>query len=111
MLISDLMESGIYGNETSVRKASAHVLGAAMSNKNSSGSKASLLMHTVFSDRRRLINMCPELEDKPHLIFREQCKRLGRFIRLKKEGKSNLATEGFALGNQRIELLKKYKLL
>lgn len=111
MLIKDLMESGVYGNETSARKASAHVLGAAMSGKNSGGIKASLFLRTVFADRRRLVNMCPELEDKPYLIFREQCKRLGRYIRLKKEGKSNLAAEGFALGNQRIELMRKYKLL
>lgn len=111
LLIEDLMESGLYGNETSARKASAHVLGAAMSNRKSDVGKISLLMHTVFSDRRRLVNMCPELEDKPHLIFREQCRRLGRFIRLKKERKSNLAAEGIALGKQRMELLKKYKLL
>lgn len=111
MLIEELMESGVYGNESNERKASAHVLSAAMSNRNSGGSKASLIIRTVFADRRRLVNMCPELEDKPHLIVREQFKRLGRFIRHKKESGSNLAAEGFALGNKRIELLKKYNLL
>lgn len=110
-LIEDLMESGLYGNETSARKASAHVLSAAMSNRDSGNSKASVFWRTVFADKRRLVNMCPELEDKPHLIIREQYRRLGRFIRLKKEGKSNLAAQGFALGSKRMELLKKYNLL
>ena len=110
LLIEDLMESGVYGNETSARKASAHVLGAAMSSRNSRN-KAKLLFNTVFADRRRLVNMCPELEDKPYLIFREQFKRLGRFIRLKKEGNSNLAGEGLELSKKRMSLLKNYKLL
>ena len=111
MLIEDLMESGIYGNESSARKASAHMLGAAMSSRNAGNSRAAILMRTVFADKRRLVNMCPELEDKPYLIFREQYRRLGRYMKLKKEGRSNLAAEGIALGNRRMELLKKYKLL
>lgn len=111
MLIEDLMESGIYGNETSARKASAHILGAAMSKKNSRSGKLRILFDTVISDRKRLVNMCPELEDKSYLIFREQIKRLGRFMKLKKESDSNLAKEGFELGGKRMALLKKYKLL
>lgn len=111
MLIEDLMESGVYGNETSARKASAHVLGAAMSNRSSRSNKLNLFLNTVFADRKRLVNMCPELEDKPYLIFREQIKRMGRFVRLKNEGNSNLAKEGFELGKKRMSLLQKYKLL
>lgn len=111
MLIEDIMESGVYGNETSARKASAHVLGAAMSKRDSDGGKLRILFDTVIADQKRLVNMCPELEDKPYLIFREQFRRLGRYIKLKKEADSNLAKEGFELGKKRMALLKKYKLL
>ncbi len=111
MLIDDLAESGIYGNETSARRTSSQILTSAMSNRGSRQSQARILMNTVFVDRRRLVNNCPELEEKPYLIFREQYKRLSKYIRLRKESKSNLTKEGIDLSKKRITLLKKYNLL
>ena len=111
LLIDDLAESGIYGNETSARRTSSQILTSAMSNRGSSQSKTRILLNTVFVDRRRLVNNCPELEEKPYLFFREQYKRFSKYIRLKKESKSNLAKDGIDLSKKRIALLKKYKLL
>ncbi len=111
LLIEDLAESGIYGNGTSARRISSQILTSAMSNKSAHQSKAKILRNTVFVDRRRLINNCPEIEEKPYLIFKENYKRFYKYIRLKKESNSNIAKSGIELSKKRMVLLKKYKLL
>lgn len=111
LLIEDLSESGIYGNTTSARRISSQILTSAMSNRSSHQSKAKILMNTIFVDRRRLINNCPELEEKPHLAFKEHYKRFHKYIKLKKESKTNLTRDGIELSKKRMTLLKKYKLL
>jgi hypothetical protein len=82
-----------------------------MSNRGSRQGETKVLFKTVFANRRRLINNCPELEEKRYLIFSEQYKRILKYIRLRKESKSNLAKDGIELSKKRITLLKKYKLL
>ena len=111
LLIEDLAESGIYGNESSVRRISSQILTSAINNKGSRQGKLRLLMNTAFVDRRRLINNCPELEEKPHLILKENFKRFYKYMRLKKESKTSLAKSGIELSKKRMALFKKYKLL
>lgn len=111
LLIEDLAQSGIYGNSSIARRISSQILTSAMGNKNSSKSKAKILTDTVFVGRRRLINNCPELEENPRLVLKENCKRLYKYIRLNKENKTNFTVRGIELSKKRMVLLRKYKLL
>ncbi len=112
-LLEDIIESGIYGNHTQARRTSVHMVHSAMAERGPSSKfgKAGLVFDTVFPPKERLLELCPELERKPWLIFDVYAKRIGRFISHNKKGKENLAIESMKIGQKRIELLKKYKLL
>lgn len=112
-LLEDILESGIYGNHTQARRTSVHMVHSAMAERGSSSElgKVRLVFDTVFPPKERLLENCPELERKPWLIFDVYIKRMVRFISHNKKGKGNLATESMKIGQKRIELLKKYKLL
>lgn len=112
-LLGDILESGIYGNHTQARRTSVHMVHSAFAERNTSSKfgKAGLLFDTVFPPKERLLELCPELDRKPWLIFDVYIKRTGRFIAHNRQSGNNLAAESIQIGQKRIELLKKYKLL
>ncbi len=111
LLAEDLSQSGIYGNESSARRISSQIVTSAMNNEGLCNGKLATLKNTVFVDRKRLINNCPELEEKPYLIFKAHYERFRKYVRLKKESKASITREGIELSKKRITLLKKYRLL
>lgn len=112
-LLEDILESGIYGNHTQARRTSVHMVHSAFARRKFSqkAGRAGLLFDTVFPPKERLRELCPELERKPWLIFDVYIKRMGRFVSHNRQSRDNLAVESMKIGQKRIELLKKYKLL
>ncbi len=113
ILFDDILKSGIYGNFNQARKTSAHLVHMAFSKRKASSKfgKAGLVFDTVFPKKEKFRESCPEIDEKPWLIFGEYFKRIGRFLVHSKENKHNLAAESMKIGSGRIELLKKYGLL
>ncbi len=112
-LLCDILESGIYGNYTQARRTSVHMVHTAFATRKTSGKfgRAGLVFDTVFPPKERLRELCPDIERKPWLIFDVYIKRMGRFLSHNRHSSDNLAAESMRIGQKRIELLKKYKLL
>lgn len=112
-LLEDILESGIYGNYTQARRTSVHMVHSAFAERSTSSKfgKAGLLFDAIFPPKERLRELCPEVERKPWLIFDVYIKRMGRFIAHNRQSGNNLAAESIKIGQKRIALLKKYKLL
>lgn len=112
-LLEDILESGIYGNYSQARRTSVHMVHMAFSERKASShfGKVGLIFDTVFPTKDKFRENCPDIDEKPWLIFSEYFKRIGRFLSHNKSDGGNLASESMKIGRKRIELLKQYKLL
>lgn len=112
-LLNDILESGIYGNYSQARRTSVHMVHMAFSERKASSKfgKAGLIFDSVFPTKDKFRESRPEIDEKPWLIVSEYLKRIGRFLSHSKNSGGNLASESMKIGEQRIELLKKYKIL
>ncbi|MBQ2974714.1 MAG: nucleotidyltransferase family protein [Clostridia bacterium] len=112
-LLEDLMECGIYGDGTQAQRTAAQMVSAAVGRRRYSAKfgKAGLIFDTVFPDRRQFMSVCPEIEEKPWLIVRENSKRIARFISHRKANNNHLVVESTDIGIKRIKLLQKYGLI
>ncbi len=107
-LLDDILESGIYGNDTQARRTATNMVVASTDIKN--GNKLTLLFKTVFPGKNQMLFDTPEIQDKPWLILKAYFKRIGRFISHSKEHKNTLASQSVEIGKKRISLIKKYNL-
>ncbi len=112
-LISDILGCGAFGNCTQVYRSAQPLVNAAVKSRTSVGlgKKIRTAAETVFPGKTRLMNVYPELNEKPWLIIVIWCKRCRKFIRHNSENGGNLVGESIKLGKKRIELLKKYDVL
>ncbi len=107
-LLKDIMNCGVFGNETQEQRSAGFMI------KGSIGSKSNsfeMLLKTMFPSKRQMINRFPELHEKPWLL--PLC-WLQRFVRASKyESSSNRSyvAGSLKISKRRIELLKKYDIL
>lgn len=104
-LLQDLMESGIFGMDTQERHTAALMTSAAVS-----GGKG-YWIRTLFPSKADMLNIHPELEEKPWLIMKLWVKRWIRFGRKNKSADGNLIKNGVKISQKRIMLLKKYGII
>lgn len=112
-LLKDMMCGSIFGNATEVQH-SARAMTVAAVWANDSSKKASrirLLLSTVFPPRRHMIKPYPELKNHPILLPAVWVKRWYRFIKYSKNINGNLVAESMRISQNRIDLIKKYKML
>ena len=107
-LLEDILCSGIYGKSSSGRIHSANItLGAAAKNK----SMISSIIYSLFPDKKYMVKRYPYLKRYGILIPAAWAHRLFHY---RKELKSNVdksANNSIEIGKQRINLMKKYKII
>ncbi len=111
-LLSEILNSGIYGDSTMSRKHSSTLtLNAVASDKKGKKSRA-LLLKTIFPDYKSLSRRYSYLKRARFLLPLAWVQRI---LTYKKEttrrGFDNSSSESIKIGNNRIELLKKYGIL
>lgn len=106
-LLLDLLDNGIFGNETQAWRTSIHMTEAAVESSGTR-SRLRLLGRTIFPGRAAMIGMHPELQEKPWLLPVRWVQRWGRFVRHNRENGGKLAKESMEISRRRIELLRKY---
>lgn len=109
-LLQDLLDNGIFGNETQAWRTSIHMTEAAVE---SSGTQSRLWLFgkAIFPGRAAMMGMHPELREKPWLLPVCWVQRWMRFIRHNKENGGNLAKESIEISQRRIALLRKYEII
>ena len=114
-LLDDLMESGIYGSSSMSRKHSSTItLSAAAAEKNgktgSTGGHG--VLRSLFPPARSLVSRYPYLEHKPWLLPAAWASRILSYKKETAAGKeSNNAADTLKIGQERVELLRKYRII
>ena len=106
-LLEDLLDSGVFGASTMSRKHSSGITLNAVS----AGKQGSVLK-TVFPPVRNLSGRYPYLKEKPYLL---PIAWADRIVKYRKETAlnppDNSAAQSLRIGNERIRLLKAYKII
>lgn len=103
-LLEDLLSGGVYGGNTGARQHSSRITLAAVSG----GGRSRQLLRTLFPARKDLEGRFPYLKHHPLLL---PLAYLQRIIRYGKEAPASDARESLSIGQRRVELLKKYRIL
>ena len=116
-LLSDIMESGVYGSSSYSRRHSSNMtLYAVQKPKAARKLTTGALLHAVFLPRKSLEKKYPYLKKNPFLLPAAWTQRVFRYISktLKKQRKNKNAegvTESLQLGKERIRLLQYYNII
>lgn len=111
-LLDDLFSSGLHGANTMTRLHSSNITLAAVANDKNKQKKNPLLS-AVFLPLERMEGKYSYLKKAPYLLPAAWLQRIGHYGKevLIGNRKNSSAAKAVALGNQRIELLKYYKII
>lgn len=106
-LLADLLSGGIYGGSTQTRLHSSRITLNAVSQADRAGGDHRLL-RTLFPPREDLTGTYPYLKRHRWLLPAAWGQRIWTYLR---EGGGSAARESVAIGEQRVALLKKYRVI
>lgn len=111
-LLQDLLDAGVYGDADMSRKHSSNItLNAVMSEKQGKKAKASVL-RTLFPPKETIKGRYPWLEKHSFLLPFAWVNRIWHYAwQQKKRSPEDNAAESIKIGGQRVELMKKYKII
>lgn len=114
-LLKDIMDSGVFGKSEMAHSMSSRILTAALNEEdkqtNKKPSKMRLVFDTVFPSKEQMRYWYPELNIKTWHVPFLWIRRYYRFIKRSIDNGKGLASESTNIGMQRLELLKKYKII
>lgn len=105
-LLEDLLTAGVYGSSSDARIHSSLITLNAVTAKGEQTLGGSVL-RTVFPSARELEGRYPYLKDRPWLLPGAWIQRLVRYAG-ENRGRAGAARESVAIGEHRVELLRKY---
>lgn len=111
MMLDDLLDAGIYGDGTMSRKHSSNITLNAVSAQKQGKKSGSFVLKTVFLPVKAMENRFPYLKKHPWLLPVAWVSRILQYRKETAAGQDNDAVSAVAIGNQRVELLRQYKIL
>ena len=111
-MLSDLLESGVFGDATMSRKhSSTMTLNAVVADRR--GRKAGgNVLRTIFPSRKALEGRYPFLRTKPWLLPVAWVRRIAHYaVEHRGAGADNKAAESLRIGSERVELLRRYGII
>ena len=110
-LLLELLGSGIYGGTSLSRKHSSNMTLEAVAAQNRGEKTANPMVKTLFPSAKNMEGQYQYLQKRPYLLPVAWSERLLKYHREISCMKDSNAIEAVKIGNQRIELLKKYGIL
>jgi hypothetical protein len=107
-LLQDCLLGGVFGDSSLTRKHSSTITLNAVKAKKLNG-KANLF-RSVFPSGKDLVGRYTYLKDKPYLLPKAWLDRIKHYHRETK-GNVSAAKEAVEIGNARVNLLKKYRII
>ena len=104
-LLEDLLSGGVYGSSTQERLHSSRITLNAVTDHGKTR-----LLRTVFPPKEDLVGTYPWLEERPWLLPAAWASRIRQYQK-RNRGKKGAARESIAIGEHRVELLKKYRII
>ncbi len=110
-LLADLIAGGVFGDSSMSRKHSSNMtLQAVTEEKQGNKAKASL-RQSIFPGREYMERTYTYLKDYPFLLPAAWLSRIGKYLLESQKMENNDALESIEIGNKRISLMKKYKII
>ena len=110
-LLDDLLQGGVFGDSSLSRKHSSNMTLAAVTDEKKGKKAKGSLASSLFPDKEYMAGKYTYLEKYPFLLPAAWGSRILNYMKETKGTKNNDAKESIAIGNQRVELLKKYKII
>lgn len=110
-LLEDLLDGGVFGDSSLSRKHSSNITLQAVS-EDKKGKKASAsIVQSLFPDRKYMERTYTYLKDYPFLLPVTWVFRIGKYVKETRQTGGNDARESIEIGNKRVDLMKKYKII
>lgn len=110
-LLEDLLEGGVFGDSSMSRKHSSNITLQAVSEDKKGKKAGASLMQTLFPDRKYMERTYAYLKKYPFLLPAAWASRILNYLRESKSMGGNDAMESIEIGNHRVDLMKKYKII
>ena len=110
-MLQDLLSAGIYGSASKSRVHSSSVTLEAFGSEQQGRKGKSSLRSTLFPTAKSLEHRYPYLEKHPILLPVAWTSRICSYLLETKQTSDNSAKESLKMGNQRVALLKKYRMI
>ncbi len=107
-LLQDCLRGGVFGDSSLTRKHSSTITLNAVKAQKTKGKTN--LFRSVFPARKDLAGRYPYLKDQPYLLPKAWLDRIQHYRRETK-GNARAAKEAVEIGNARVNLLKKYRII
>lgn len=110
-LLEDLLDSGIYGDSNMSRKHSSNLTLDAVGAKKQGKKVKTNVWKSIFPDFQSMKGKYSYLEKYPFLLPAAYVARVANYAKESRRMKGNKAADSIKIGNQRIDLLKKYEII
>ncbi|MGN8963373.1 nucleotidyltransferase domain-containing protein [Bariatricus sp. HCP28S3_D3] len=111
MLLMDLLDAGIYGDGSMSRKHSSNITLDAVSSQKQGKKTRNGVIASLFPSLKKMEGRYPYLKQHPYLLPVAWGTRILKYRKETKQGQNNDASSAVSIGNQRLELLKEYRIL
>lgn len=111
MLLMDLLDAGIYGDGSMSRKHSSNITLDAVSSQKQGKKARNGVIVSLFPSLKKMEGRYPYLKQHPYLLPVAWGTRILKYRKETKQGQNNDASSAVSIGNQRLELLKEYRIL
>lgn len=110
-MLDDLLSSGVYGDSNMSRKHSSNITLDAVAAQKQGRKKKSVMLSSVFPSVSSLSGRYPYLKKHPYMLPVAWFNRLWKYAKETKHGRNNKAADALKIGNERVELMRKYGIL
>ena len=110
-MLTDLLSGGLYGASDMSRKHSSNItLDAVVAGKKGKKKRNSIML-SLFPSKEKLENRYQYLKARPYLLPFAWAERIVKYSKETHTVKNNKATDSLKIGSERVELLRKYKII
>lgn len=110
-MLEDLLEGGVYGDANMSRKHSSNMTLDAVSASKKGKQAHGSLMRMVFPTARKIENKYSYLRKYPFLLPVAWVSRIGQYMAETRRIKGNTAADSIRIGRERIDLMRKYRII
>lgn len=111
LMLDDLLDAGIYGDGTMSRKHSSNITLNAVSSEKQGKKSGNSVLKTLFPPVQNMEARYPYLKKHPYLLPVAWISRIWKYRKETQAVSNNDAAESIQIGNQRIQMMKKYRII
>ena len=110
-MLEDLIEGGVFGDSSMSRKHSSNITLQAVTEDKKGKKAGTSLIQSLFPDRKYMERTYTYLKKYPFLLPAAWASRIKKYLKESGNMGGNDAMESIEIGNHRVDLMKKYKII